>query len=96
MALVDAASFLVAAAVISTIQVEEETPEHEEAAYWSQLTDGLRHLVHDRVLGHLLIGFGISMLVLGFTESAIFARAALVTFTSRPQRSFGVQPYSFR
>ena len=31
-ALVDAASFLVAAAVISTIRVEEEAPEHEEAA----------------------------------------------------------------
>ena len=29
--------------------------------------------MHDRVLGHLLIGFGLSMLVLGFTESAIFA-----------------------
>jgi MFS family permease len=72
-ALVDAASFLVAAAVISSIRVEEETPEREQAAYWNQLTDGLRHLVHDRVLGHLLIGFGLSMLVLGFTESAIFA-----------------------
>ncbi|MDT0183346.1 MFS transporter [Microbacterium sp. ARD31] len=72
-ALVDAASFLLAAAVISTIRVEEDAPEHEESAYWSQLTEGLRHLVHDRVLGNLLIGFGLSMLVLGFTESAIFA-----------------------
>ena len=72
-ALVDAASFLVAAAVISTIRVREEKPEPEHSAYWNQLTDGLRHLVRDRVLGHLLIGFGISMLVLGFTESAIFA-----------------------
>jgi MFS family permease len=72
-ALVDIASFVVAAAVISTIRVEEEAPGHEEAAYWTQLTEGLRHLVHDRVLGNLLIGFGLSMLVLGFTESAVFA-----------------------
>jgi MFS family permease len=72
-ALVDAASFLLAAAVISTIRVAEETPEREHTAYWGQLTDGLRHLVHDRVLGHLLIGFGLTMLVLGFGESAIFA-----------------------
>jgi predicted MFS family arabinose efflux permease len=72
-AVVDAASFLVAAAVISTIRVEEDVPEREDAAYWSQLTDGLRHLVHDRVLGHLLNAYGLSMLVLGFTESAIFA-----------------------
>lgn len=72
-ALVDAASFLLAAAVIASIRVEEETPEPEHGAYWPQLTEGLRHLVHDRVLGNLLIGFGLSMLVLGFTESAIFA-----------------------
>ena len=72
-AIIDATSFLVAAAVIATIRVDEEVPERETGAYWSQLTDGLRHLVRDRVLGHLLIGFGVSMLVLGFTESAIFA-----------------------
>ena len=34
---------------------------------------GVRHLVGDRILGHMLVGFGITMLVLGFGESAIFA-----------------------
>lgn len=72
-ALVDVASFLVAAAVIASIPVAEETPEHEGGSFWSQLTGGVRHLVGDRVLGHMLVGFGITMLVLGFGESAIFA-----------------------
>lgn len=72
-ALVDAVSFLVAAAVIASIPVAEETPEHEDGSFWHQLTGGVRHLVGDRVLGHMLVGFGITMLVLGFGESAIFA-----------------------
>ena len=72
-ALVDVASFLVAAAVIASIPVAEEAPEHEGGSFWNQLTGGVRHLVGDRVLGHMLVGFGITMLVLGFGESAIFA-----------------------
>ena len=72
-ALVDVASFLVAAAVIASIPVSEEVPEHEGGTFWTQLTGGVRHLVGDRILGHMLVGFGLTMLVLGFCESAIFA-----------------------
>lgn len=72
-ALVDVASFLVAAAVIASIPVEEEVPEREYGSFWMQLTGGVRHLVGDRILGHMLVGFGLTMLVLGFCESAIFA-----------------------
>lgn len=71
--LVDAASFVVAAAVIASIRVSEEPPEAEEGSFWVQLTGGVRHLLTDRVLGHMLVGFGLTMLVLGFCESAIFA-----------------------
>ena len=72
-ALLDAASFFVAAAVIATITVRETTPEVEEAHFWHQLTAGMRHLGTDRVLKHVLIGFGITLLVLGFIESSIYA-----------------------
>ena len=72
-ALVDAVSFVVAAAVIASIPVREEDPEPEEGSFWVQLTGGVRHLLTDRVLGHMLVGFGLTMLVLGFCESAIFA-----------------------
>ncbi len=72
-ALLDAASFFAAAVVIGAISVREEEPLVEETHFWAQLTAGLRFLGTDRVLKHVLIGFGITLLVLGFTESAIYA-----------------------
>jgi MFS family permease len=72
-ALLDALSFFVAAAVIATITVRETEPEARDAHFWQELTAGLRYLGTDRVLKHVLIGFGITMLVLGFTESSIYA-----------------------
>lgn len=72
-ALVDASSFLVAAAVIASIPVTEEAVAPEPGSFWHQLTGGARHLLTDRVLGHMLVGFGLTMLVLGFCEAAVFA-----------------------
>jgi predicted MFS family arabinose efflux permease len=72
-ALLDAASFFVAAAVIAAITIRETVPEVEEAHFWHRLTAGMRHLGSDRVLKHVLVGFGITLLVLGFTESSIYA-----------------------
>jgi MFS family permease len=72
-ALLDAASFFVAALVISTLALSEEPPAVEESHFWTQLTAGLRHLAGERVLKHVLIGFAMCILVVGFTESAIFA-----------------------
>jgi MFS family permease len=72
-ALLDAATFAVAAVVIASISFQEVAPEVEESQFWSQLTAGARHLGTDRVLKHVLVGFGITMLVLGFTESSIYA-----------------------
>ena len=72
-ALVDAASFFVAAAVIGALTVREPDPVVEEPHFWDQLTAGMRHLGTDRVLKHVLIGFGITLLVLGFIESSIYA-----------------------
>jgi MFS family permease len=72
-AVLDAASFIVAAAVIAAIPLREEKPAVEESHFWHQLTAGMRHLGTDRVLKHMLIGFAITLLVLGFTESSIYA-----------------------
>jgi MFS family permease len=72
-ALLDAASFFVAAAVIASLAVREEKPVVEETHFWDQLTAGMRHLAGEPVLKHVLIGFGLCILVLGFTESAIYA-----------------------
>lgn len=72
-ALLDSASFFAAAAVIATLKVREDAPVREETHFRVQLTAGMRHLAGDRVLRHVLIGFGLCILVLGFTESAIYA-----------------------
>ncbi len=72
-ALIDATTFFVAAAVIAALRVHEDQPEAEDAHFWAQMTAGLRILAGDRVLKHLLIGFALCILVLGFTESAIYA-----------------------
>ena len=86
-ALIDVVSFLVAAAVIATIRLREEHPEPDPAPLRSQLTVGLRHLVADRLLKHLLVGFGLTLLVLGFTEAAIYA---LLDGFDRPATYAGV------
>jgi predicted MFS family arabinose efflux permease len=72
-AVLDAASFGVAALVIATITVREAAPEPEESHFWHQMTAGLRHLARDKVLEHTLIGFALCILVFGFSESVIYA-----------------------
>jgi MFS family permease len=72
-AVLDAASFFLAAAVIASLTVHEDAPEHEESHFWAQMTAGVRHLAGDRVLGQVLIGFAMCILVIGFTESAVYA-----------------------
>jgi MFS family permease len=71
--MVDALSFVVAGALIATIRVREEQPEQETSHVLTQMVEGLRHLVGERVLGNVLIGFGLAMLVIGFIEASIYA-----------------------
>ena len=59
--------------MISTLAVAEVRPEAEQTHLWTQMTAGLRHLAGERVLKHVLIGFAVCILVMGFTESAIYA-----------------------
>ena len=72
-AVLDAASFGIAALVIARIRVQEVRPEVEPAHLWHQMTAGLRYLAGDRVLEHTLIGFALCILVFGFSESAVYA-----------------------
>jgi MFS family permease len=72
-AVLDAASFFAAALVISSLAVHEQEPEREEAHLWTQMTAGIRFLARERVLKHVLVGFALAILVIGFIESAIYA-----------------------
>ena len=71
-AVVDAASFAVAAAFIATITVTETAPP-PRTGFRDEVAAGLRFIVGDRVLRNVLIGMGASILVIGFFESSIYA-----------------------
>lgn len=81
-ALVDAATFLAAATVIATIPLQESTVGPEEVGLRNQIMAGLNFLRADRVIKHVLIGFVLTLLVLGFSESSIYA--LLDEFEKRP------------
>jgi len=72
-AVIDAASFLAAAAVIASIRLREEQPQRDETHVLAQMGAGLRHLAGDRVLRHVLVGFALTMLVIGFSEASIYS-----------------------
>jgi len=72
-AVLDAASFFAGALVIASLSVQESAPEREQSHLWTQTTAGIRHLAAEQVLKHVLVGFALAILVMGFTESAIYA-----------------------
>jgi MFS family permease len=72
-AVVDAASFLVAAAVVGSMRVHEDQPVRSAQHWRLELTEGIRHIWYDVLLRHTLVALGVTVLVVGFSESAIFA-----------------------
>ncbi len=74
-AVLDAVSFLVAAAVIRSLKVVEDVPESSEQHWRQEMTEGIRHIVGEPLLRHTLVALGLCILVLGFSESLIFAVA---------------------
>ncbi len=72
-AVVDAVSFVVAAAFVAWIPLREERPVREPQHWWAEMSGGMKHLVHERLLRHTLVAFGLMLLVIGFAEAAIFA-----------------------
>jgi MFS family permease len=71
-AVVDAATFLVAAALVATLHVAEE-PVAREERFRDEVLAGVRYLRTDRVLGPTLVRLAAAILVIGFSESAIYA-----------------------
>ncbi len=72
-ALIDAVSFLVAALVIWTITVEEERPERVPMHWAAEVAEGARHIRRTPLLLHPTIALALCLLVLGFSESAVYA-----------------------
>lgn len=86
-ALVDSLSFIVAALVIASIPLNESRPERIEQRWWHEMTGGIQHLAHERVLRHTLVAFAIMLIVIGFTEASIYA---VLDFFGRPPTFAGV------
>ncbi|MGI8578312.1 MAG: MFS transporter [Nocardioidaceae bacterium] len=86
-AIIDAVSFVVAAVMILTIKLREDEPARTEQHWWGEMTAGVRHLGADPILRHTLVAIGLVILVVGFTESSIYA---IIDFFDKPVEFVGV------
>ncbi|MGW5669873.1 MFS transporter [Micromonospora sp. NPDC003776] len=65
--------FLTAAGVVGLLRVTESAPAGTDLRWPAELGAGLRHLGGEPALRRALLGYGLGSLVMGFTESLIFA-----------------------
>ncbi|HEX5771182.1 MAG TPA: MFS transporter [Nocardioidaceae bacterium] len=72
-AMVDAASFVVAAIAIASLRVVEKHEEHEPMHWRAEVVAGVTHVRRNPLLLHSTFSLSICLLVLGFAESAIYA-----------------------
>ena len=72
-AIVDAVTFVIAAGSLLLVHVEETKPVPEEVHWFVEVTAGIRHIWNTIVLRQMVIAGGITLLVVGFSESICFA-----------------------
>ena len=72
-ALVDAGTFLVSAGTLFALRFDEPLPAPKEHHFLRELSAGVTHIMRTRVLRELTIGLGAALLVVGFSETLIFA-----------------------
>ncbi|MGH3472526.1 MAG: MFS transporter, partial [Nocardioidaceae bacterium] len=65
-AVVDIASFVIAAATVVALKLREERPTREEGEWRQEFMAGIRHIGSDLVLKHTLIAIAVALLVVGF------------------------------
>ncbi|MDX6274619.1 MAG: hypothetical protein QOJ92_1829 [Frankiales bacterium] len=74
LAVLDAMTFLVSAAVLSTIRVVESEPDPAEP-FRRAVTAGFRHLWQEVVLRRIVAAAAVTFIVMGFYETVLFALA---------------------
>jgi MFS family permease len=72
-AIVDAASFVAVAVALVLLRTREEKPEPEETHFLAELTAGVRHVFRTLQLRQIILTTGVCLLVVGFSETLIFA-----------------------
>jgi MFS family permease len=74
-AILDAATFVLAAAALASLRVREPKPEPSHEPWRHAVAAGARHVAATRPLREVLIACAIVLLVLGFSETITFAIA---------------------
>jgi hypothetical protein len=87
-ALLDAASFLVAAATLVAMRVDEPAPARYEHRLRTEFVVGLRHIRRTLPLLQLVSATGVALLVVGFAETIVFA--VIDPGLHRPPSVFGI------
>lgn len=86
-AVVDALTFVASAAALLAMRGPDPRPVPAEHHWWPETTAGLRHLVREPILRHLVVAMVICLLVFGFCESVVFA---VIDGLGRPVQFLGV------
>jgi MFS family permease len=86
-ALVDAATFVLSAATLLALRFAEPPAAVAEHHFLREVSAGLTHIWHHEILRRLTIGTGATMLVIGFSETLIFA---ITQALGRPASFIGV------
>ncbi|WP_371782358.1 MFS transporter [Streptosporangium subroseum] len=69
---IDIVTFLVAAAILLAIKVDEPAPQPSEQHWVAEVGSGIRYIAKTRVLRQLVLTCGLAMLAIGFYESVGF------------------------
>jgi MFS family permease len=72
-AIMDAATFLVVAGALLLVRTAETKPEPEETHFLTELLGGIRHVFLTLPLRQIILSTGVCLLVVGFSETLIFA-----------------------
>jgi MFS family permease len=72
-AIMDAATFLVVAGALLLVRTAETRPEPEETHFLTELLAGIRHVFLTLPLRQIILSTGVCLLVVGFSETLIFA-----------------------
>jgi MFS family permease len=86
-AVLDSATFAASALLLSRMRVPEEKPAPPEHHFTREVTAGLRHVWETLPLRQIVGGVAVALLVVGFSETLIFAVMAAL---GKPPSFFGV------
>lgn len=73
LAAVGMAGFLLAASAVAALRLREARPRRTELHWLTEAAAGGKHLFREPALRRTVLGFALALLVVGFTESLIFA-----------------------